>query len=216
MDKEIASIIDHTNLKATATKADIEKLCLEAKQYGFASVCVNGAYVPLAAELLKDSGVKVCTVVGFPLGAMGPKAKAYEAKQAVLEGAEEVDMVINVGKAKDGDWDYIEKEIALIKEAISPTLLKVIIETCYLTDEEKINACLAAKKAKADYVKTSTGFGTGGAKPEDVALMRKTVGPDMGVKASGGIHNLEEAKAMVNAGASRLGTSASIAIVEGK
>lgn len=216
MDKEIASIIDHTNLKATATKADIEKLCLEAKQYGFASVCVNGAYVPLAAELLKDSGVKVCTVVGFPLGAMSPKAKAYEAKLAVEEGAEEVDMVINVGKAKDGDWEYIEKEIALIKEAISPTLLKVIIETCYLTDEEKINACLAAKKAKADYVKTSTGFGTGGAKPEDVALMRKTVGPDMGVKASGGIHNLEEAKAMVEAGASRLGTSASIAIVEGK
>ena len=212
MDK-IARYIDHTLLKATAKKEDITKLCEEAKTYGFASVCVNPANVPLAKSCLEDSSVKVCTVIGFTLGANTTATKVYETKEAIKDGATEIDMVINVGKAKEGDFAYVEKEIRAVKEACGSILLKVIIETCYLDQEEIVEACKAAKNAGADFVKTSTGFGTAGAKVEDVALMRKTVGPNMGVKASGGIHSEEEAKAMLKAGANRLGTSASLRII---
>lgn len=210
---ELNRYFDHTLLKPDATSAGIEKLCSEAKQYQFASVCVNPDFVSLAAKLLKDSGVAVCTVIGFPLGANVPEIKALEAKRAVLDGATEVDMVINVSKAKDGDFDYVEKEIRLIKESIGNILLKVILETCLLTDEEIVKACIASKNAGADYVKTSTGFSKGGATVHAVKLMRETVGQDLGVKASGGIHTKEEALAMIEAGASRIGASASVAIM---
>ncbi|MBO5529403.1 MAG: deoxyribose-phosphate aldolase [Bacilli bacterium] len=210
---ELNRYFDHTLLKPDATSAGIEKLCAEAKQYQFASVCVNPDFVSLAAKLLKDSGVAVCTVIGFPLGANVPEIKALEAKRAVLDGATEVDMVINVSKAKDGDFDYVEKEIRLIKESIGNILLKVILETCLLTDEEIVKACIASKNAGADYVKTSTGFSKGGATVHAVKLMRETVGQDLGVKASGGIHTKEEALAMIEAGASRIGASASVAIM---
>lgn len=205
---------DHTLLKPDATTAGIEKLCEEAKQYDFASVCVNPDFVSLAAKLLKDTDVKVCTVIGFPLGANVPEIKALEAKRAVLDGATEVDMVINVSKAKEGDFDYVEKEIRLLKETVGNILLKVILETCLLTDMEIVLASKAAKKAGADYVKTSTGFSKGGATVEAVKLMRATVGPDMGVKASGGIRTLDDALAMVEAGASRIGASASVDIMK--
>ena len=210
---ELNRYFDHTLLKPDATSAGIEKLCAEAKQYQFASVCVNPDFVALAAKLLKDSGVAVCTVIGFPLGANVPEIKALEAKRAVLDGATEVDMVINVSKAKDGDFDYVEKEIRLIKESIGNILLKVILETCLLTDEEIVKACIASKNAGADYVKTSTGFSKGGATVHAVKLMRETVGQDLGVKASGGIHTKEETLAMIEAGASRIGASASVAIM---
>jgi len=210
---ELNRYFDHTLLKPDATSAGIEKLCAEAKQYQFASVCVNPDFVSLAAKLLKDSGVAVCTVIGFPLGANVPEIKALEAKRAVLDGATEVDMVINVSKAKDGDFDYVEKEIRLIKESIGNILLKVILETCLLTDEEIVKACIASKNAGADFVKTSTGFSKGGATVHAVKLMRETVGQDLGVKASGGIHTKEEALAMIEAGASRIGASASVAIM---
>ena len=210
---ELNRYFDHTLLKPDATSAGIEKLCAEAKQYQFASVCVNPDFVSLAAKLLKDSGVAVCTVIGFPLGANVPEIKALEAKRAVLDGATEVDMVINVSKAKDGDFDYVEKEIRLIKESIGNILLKVILETCLLTDEEIVKACIASKNAGADFVKTSTGFSKGGATVHAVKLMRGTVGQDLGVKASGGIHTKEEALAMIEAGASRIGASASVAIM---
>lgn len=213
MDKKLSKYIDHTQLAAKATSADITKLCEEAKEYDFASVCVNTCYVPLSAKLLKGSGVKVCCVVGFPLGAMSSEAKAFETKWAVENGAEEVDMVINVGKLKEKDYDYVLNDIKAVVGAKGNALVKVIIECCLLTDEEKVKVCQLCKEAGADFVKTSTGFSTGGAKVEDVALMRKTVGPDMGVKAAGGIHSYEEAMAMINAGATRIGASAGIAIV---
>lgn len=214
--EKLNKYIDHTILKADATPADIEKLCAEAKQYDFMSVCVNPAYVPLAYNLLKDSDVKVCTVIGFPLGMNLPNTKADEASLCIKMGATEIDMVINVGMLKAGNDKYVEDEIRLVKHACGDILLKVIIETCLLTDDEKIRACIASKNAGADYVKTSTGFSKGGATTHDVALMRKTVGTSMGVKASGGIHSYEEAKAMIDAGASRIGASSGIKIMEGK
>ncbi len=217
MDKQqLAKMIDHTILKPEADKASIEKLCKEALEYNFASVCINPTNVELAAKLLKGSEVKVCTVIGFPLGANTMEVKAFETKDAIAKGADEVDMVINIGRLKDKDYEYVEKDIkAVVDAADKKALTKVIIETCLLTEEEKVKACELAKKAGADFVKTSTGFSTGGATPEDIKLMRETVGPEMGVKASGGIHNEEEAMAMIEAGATRIGTSAGVAIVSG-
>lgn len=205
-------LFDHTILKADATKAEVAKICEEAKEYQFMSVCVNSYYTAFAAQQLADSGVKVCTVVGFPLGQMSTGAKAAETKIAVAEGADEIDMVINVGALKSREYDIVLNDIREVKDACKQAILKVIIETCLLTEEEKEKACLLAKEAGADFVKTSTGFSTGGATAKDVALMRKTVGEDMGVKASGGIRSRETAEEMVNAGASRLGTSATVAI----
>lgn len=205
-------LFDHTILKADATKAEVAKICEEAKEYQFMSVCVNSCYTAFAAQQLADSKVKVCTVVGFPLGQMSTRAKAAETKIAVEEGADEIDMVINVGALKSREYDIVLKDIKEVKDACGQALLKVIIETCLLTEEEKEKACLLAKEAGADFVKTSTGFSTGGATAKDVALMRKTVGEDMGVKASGGIRSRETAEEMVNAGASRMGTSATVAI----
>ena len=211
--RELAKTIDHTLLKPDATAAQIEKLCAGAREYHFASVCVNPSRIALAARLLAGSDVTPCCVVGFPLGAIPAESKAAEAAVAVRNGAREVDMVIDIGAAKDGDWDAVEADIAAVKQACGPAKLKVIIETCLLTDEEKVQACLAAKRANADFVKTSTGFSKAGATAADVKLMRETVGPDMGVKASGGIHNRAEALAMIEAGATRIGASSGIAIV---
>lgn len=214
MDKKtIASMIDHTLLKPEATPAQIEKLCAEAAEYHFASVCVNPVYIPLAARLLKGTGVKVCCVVGFPLGAIAPEQKAAEAASCAAMGAEELDMVIHVGAAKAGDWALVQRDIEGVVKAAAGHTVKVIIETCLLTDEEKVKACEAAKAAGADFVKTSTGFSTGGATTHDIALMRKTVGPEMGVKASGGIRDYATAMAMIEAGANRIGASAGIEIV---
>ncbi len=217
MDKKtLASYIDHTILKADAQAKDVEKICKEAAEYHFASVCVNAANVKQVAELLKGTDVKVCTVVGFPLGATLPQVKAFEAQEAIKDGAHEVDMVINVGALKSGLLEVVENDIRAVAEACKgKALLKVIIETCLLTDEEKVTACELAKKAGADYVKTSTGFSTGGALAEDIRLMRKTVGDQMGVKASGAVRDLETALKMIEAGASRIGASASVSIVEG-
>ena len=212
----LAAYIDHTVLKANARKCDIEKLCAEARQYHFASVCINTCYVPLAAELLKGSEVKVCCVVGFPLGAMDTVSKSFEAATAVANGAEEVDMVINVGAVKDGNWDYVREDISAVASACRPkAILKVILENCLLTKDEIVNACETAVGAGADFVKTSTGFSTGGATAEDVALMKKTVGTRVKIKAAGGIRTTEDAKTMIAAGADRIGASAGIAIVEG-
>ena len=214
--KNVAGMIDHTLLKADATEAQIAKLCQEAKEHGFASVCVNPGYVPEAAEALKGTDVRVCTVIGFPLGATSSEAKAAETADAIAKGAAEVDMVVNVGRIKSGNWDYVRSDIAaVVNAARGRALTKVSIETCLLTDDEKIRVCEIAKDAGADFVKTSTGFSTGGATAADIALMRKTVGPDMGVKASGGIHSTEEAIALIEAGASRIGASAGIAIISG-
>lgn len=214
MDKKtIASMIDHTLLKPEATPAQVERLCAEAAEYHFASVCVNPVYIPLAARLLKGTGVKVCCVVGFPLGAIAPEQKAAEAASCAAMGAEELDMVIHVGAAKAGDWALVQRDIEGVVKAAAGRTVKVIIETCLLTDEEKVKACEAAKAAGAHFVKTSTGFSTGGATTHDIALMRKTVGPEMGVKASGGIRDYETAMAMIEAGANRIGASAGIAIV---
>lgn len=213
----ITAMIDHTLLKADAGRAAIVKLAEEAKQYGFASVCVNPTWVKTAAEVLKDSPVKVCTVIGFPLGASAPEVKAFEAAHAIAEGAGEVDMVINIGALKDGDDDLVRRDIAgVVQAAAGKALVKVIIETCLLTDEEIVRASKLSVEAGADFVKTSTGFSTGGATVEAVALMRKTVGPDVGVKASGGVRSLADAEAMVRAGATRLGTSAGVAIAQGQ
>jgi len=213
--KNLAAFVDHTLLKPDATSEQIKKLCMEAREYRFASVCVNTCYVPLAAQILAGSGVKTCCVVGFPLGAMTTRAKVEEAKEAILDGATEIDMVINVGAAKSGDWDYVKKDIAALVEAVrGKALLKVIIETCLLTDEEKVKVCALAKMAGADFVKTSTGFSTGGATVEDIKLMRQVVGPDMGVKASGGVRDYKTAMEMINAGATRIGTSSGITIVK--
>lgn len=208
-------LFDHTILKADATRKQVEKVCNEACENGFASVCVNSYYTAYVSRLLKGSEVKTCTVIGFPLGQMSTEAKKEETLTAVSDGAGEIDMVINVGALKDGCDDLVREDIRVVKEACGPgVILKVIIETCLLSDDEKVRACVLAKEAGADFVKTSTGFSTGGAKAEDVALMRKTVGANMGVKASGGIHTKEQAQAMIEAGASRLGTSATLQLID--
>ena len=211
---ELNKYIDHTLLKPEATKEQITKLCQEARQYDFASVCVNTCYVPLAKQLLAGSDVKVCCVVGFPLGAMDTVSKAFEAKTAVENGAQEVDMVINIGALKDKDYNYVTKDIAAVVEASKPAIVKVIIEACLLTDEEKVEACKCSMNAKAEFVKTSTGFSTHGATPEDVALMKKTVGDVCKVKAAGGVRSYDDAMKMIEAGADRLGCSAGIKVME--
>lgn len=211
---ELNKYIDHTLLKPEAIKEQITKLCQEARQYDFASVCVNTCYVPLAKQLLAGSDVKVCCVVGFPLGAMDTVSKAFEAKTAVENGAQEVDMVINIGALKDKDYDYVTKDIAAVVEASKPAIVKVIIEACLLTDEEKVEACKCSMNAKAEFVKTSTGFSTHGATPEDVALMKKTVGDVCKVKAAGGVRSYDDAMKMIEAGADRLGCSAGIKVME--
>lgn len=217
MTENIAGMIDHTLLKANAVEEEIVKLVNEAKQYSFASVCINPTWVSKAAELLAETpDVKVCTVIGFPLGATTPETKAFEAANAIDNGAKEVDMVINIGALKDKQDKLVERDIrAVVEAAKGKALVKVIIETCLLTDEEKVRACELSVKAGADFVKTSTGFSTGGATVEDVRLMRQTVGPNVGVKASGGIRSREDALAMIEAGASRIGASSGIAIVTG-
>lgn len=213
---DLAPLIDHTLLKPEATGAQVEVLCAEALKYGFASVCVNPLWVPLASALLKGSAIRTCTVVGFPLGASSLSAKAHEAEVAVKEGAQEVDMVLAVGAAKGGDWDTVCRDLEGLRAAVPrPAVLKVILETCLLTDGEKEQASALALEAGLDFVKTSTGFSTGGATEADVALMRRTVGTGMGVKASGGIRTYEKALAMVLAGATRLGLSASVAVIQG-
>lgn len=213
---ELNRMIDHTVLKADSKKADVLRVIEEAKAHHFYSVCINPAWVSLAANELAGSDIQVCTVIGFPLGANTSATKAFETKDAIANGATEVDMVINIGALKDGEDELVQKDIeAVVQAAEKKALVKVIIETALLTKEEIARVCRLAKAAGADFVKTSTGFSTAGAKVEDVRLMRETVGAEMGVKASGGIHNAEEAQAMVEAGASRLGTSASIAIVTG-
>ncbi len=200
-------MIDHTLLAPDATESQIKKICDEAKEHHFASVCVNPSWVSFCAKELKGTDSKVCTVIGFPLGATSTKSKEEELKQAIADGAEELDMVINIGKLKDHQDEYVENEIHALKQLCGNLVLKVIIETCLLTDEEKVRVCLLAKKAGADFVKTSTGFSKGGATKEDVALMRKTVGPEMGVKASGGVRTKEDMENMIKAGATRIGTS---------
>ncbi|RFU61338.1 deoxyribose-phosphate aldolase [Bacillus sp. V59.32b] len=216
MVQNVAGIIDHTLLKADATKDQIKVLCEEAREYEFASVCVNPTWVKYASELLQGSDVKVCTVIGFPLGANTPETKAFEVKNAIENGADEVDMVINIGALKDKDDSLVERDIrAVVEAAKGKALTKVIIETSLLTEEEKVRACSLSVKAGSDYVKTSTGFSTGGATPEDVALMRKTVGPEIGVKASGGVRNTDDANKIIEAGASRIGASAGVSIVKG-
>lgn len=211
----ISSYIDHTQLAENATEDKIEKLCNEAKEYKFASVCVNSCWASYCAQKLAGTAVNVCCVVGFPLGAMSIAAKAFEAKHAIEDGATEIDMVINVGALKDKKDSFVEEDIRAVKEACGDKHLKVIIETCLLTEEEKVRACKLAVKAGADFVKTSTGFSTAGATAEDVALMRKTVGDNVGVKAAGGIRDYQTAMKMIEAGANRLGCSAGIAIVQG-
>lgn len=207
--------IDHTILKPETTQEQVEKILSEAKEYDFASVCVNPTWVSLAAESLKDSDVKVCTVIGFPLGANTSAVKAFETKDAIANGADEIDMVINIGALKAGNDALVLDDIKAVVDASGDKLVKVIIEACLLTDEEKVRACQLSKEAGADYVKTSTGFSTGGATVADVALMRKTVGPDMGVKASGGARSYEDAIAFIEAGASRIGASSGVAIMNG-
>lgn len=212
--QNINKYIDHTLLKAFATTQEIEKLCNEAKEYNFKSVCVNPAYVSKAKELLAGSDVLVCTVIGFPLGANTIEVKSFEAANAISNGADEIDMVINIGKAKEHDYEYIEKEIAAVVRASFKKTVKVIIETCYLTEEEKMEVCKAATLAKANFVKTSTGFGTGGANTHDVKLMRESVSSDMKVKASGGVRSLDDALAMIEAGAERIGASSGVQIMK--
>ncbi len=208
--------IDHTVLKQDAVKADIVKLCNEAVENDFASVCINPYWIPVAKEILAGTGVDVCTVIGFPLGANATATKAFETKQAILDGATEIDMVINVGALKDKEYDVVYNDIKAVVEAANGTLVKVIIETCLLTDEEKVKACELSVKANAHFVKTSTGFSTGGATKEDIALMRKTVGPNVGVKASGGVRTPEDFSAMIEAGATRIGTSSGIKLINGE
>ncbi len=216
-DEALAHMIDHTILKPDASQDEIAQLCFEARKYNFASVCVNPTYVKLCSELLEGTEVLVCTVVGFPLGATPTEVKVFETQQAIREGATEVDMVINVGALKSRDYELVERDIASIANACHAgnAILKVIIEAALLTDEEKVAACQLAKVAQADFVKTSTGFGPGGATPEDVALMRNVVGPTIGVKAAGGIRSYEDAQKMIAAGASRIGASASVKIIKG-
>lgn len=208
--------IDHTVLKPETTKSQILTLCEEAKQYDFASVCVNPTWVSTCAEQLKGTDVKVCTVIGFPLGATLKEVKAFETKCAIEAGATEIDMVINVGAVKDQNWELVYEDIKSVVDAANGVLVKVIIETCLLTDEEKVKACEMSVKAGANFVKTSTGFSTGGATAADVALMRQTVGENVGVKASGGVRTAEDMKTMVEAGANRIGTSGGVSLVQGK
>lgn len=215
---DLASLIDHTLLKPEATKQQVEELCAEAKKYHFASVCINPCYVSLCAKLLKDTSVKVCTVIGFPLGATSTQTKVFEAEHALRDGAHELDMVMNVGMLKSGEYDYVENDIfgVITTAKRFGALTKVILETCLLTDEEKVKGCILAKRAGADFVKTSTGFSKSGATVGDVALMRRVVGTAMGVKAAGGVRSREEALAMVASGADRIGASASVKIVSGE
>ena len=210
-----SKLFDHTILKADAKEAAVIKICNEAKEHGFMSVCINSYYTAFVAEQLKETEVKVCTVVGFPLGQMSTKAKAFETECAVADGAQEIDMVINVAALKDGKYDEVMNDIKAVKTACGTALLKVILETCLLTKEEIVKACEICVDAGADFVKTSTGFSTGGATAEDIALMRKSVGPNVGVKASGGVRDSKAALEMVEAGASRIGASATIAILAG-
>ncbi|HEY2491767.1 MAG TPA: deoxyribose-phosphate aldolase [Paenibacillus sp.] len=214
----ITRMIDHTLLKPSASREEVIKLAEEAKTFLFASVCVNPTWVAVAHDVLKDTPeVKVCTVIGFPLGASTPEVKAFEVTNAIANGATEVDMVINIGALKDHDDVLVKRDIAAVVEAArGQALTKVIIETCLLSEEEKVRACKLAVEAGADYVKTSTGFSTGGATVEDIASMRKTVGPDLGVKASGGVRSAEDAQAMIQAGATRIGTSGGVAIAQGE
>ncbi len=212
----LAKYIDHTLLKPESTRDDILRICEEAKRYDTASVCVNPFWISFVAEQLKGTDVTPCCVIGFPLGATLPSVKAFETAEAIKDGAKEVDMVMNVGAAKGGEWDIVKEDIAaVVNAAKGNALVKVIIETCLLTDEEKVHACRIAQEVGADFVKTSTGFSTGGATVEDVKLMRETVGPDMGVKASGGVRSKADAEAMIAAGASRIGASSSKKIIEG-
>ena len=213
---DLSPLIDHTLLKADATGAQVAALCAEALQHGFASVCVNPLWVPLAASLLKGSPVRTCTVVGFPLGASAPRAKAFEAEVAQQDGAQEVDMVLAIGAAKSADWKAVQQDLNDLRSAVpAPGVLKVILETCLLSEDEKTHVCELALEAGLDFVKTSTGFSTGGATEADVALLRRAVGGRLGVKASGGIRSYEAALRMVLAGATRLGLSASVAVVQG-
>ncbi len=212
----INKYIDHTLLKPESTQTQIDKLIAEAAEHQFASVCVNPTWVAYAANALKGTGVKVCTVIGFPLGANTSNVKAFETKDAVANGADEIDMVINIGQLKSGQYDAVEADIAAVVEASGDKLVKVIIETCLLTDDEKVKACQLAVAAGADYVKTSTGFSTAGANVADVKLMRETVGPNVGVKAAGGARSFADAEAFIKAGATRIGTSAGLAIVNGE
>ena len=217
MKQNIANMIDHTVLKAFSTREDVIKVCNEAKEHGFFSVCINPTHIELAKKELEGSNVKVCTVIGFPLGAYTSEVKAFETKDAISKGAHEVDMVINIGALKDKNYDLVYNDIkAVVDAANKEALVKVIIETCYLTDEEKKIACELSVKAGADYVKTSTGFGTGGSTPEDIKLMRDVVGPTVGVKASGGVRTTEDAIKVIDAGASRIGASSSISIATGE
>lgn len=211
---DIARLIDHTILKPDATESEVLKICEQAKKYKFASVCVNPYYVKFVAEQLKDTTVCTTSVVGFPLGATSKDVKAFETTKAIEDGANEIDMVINIGALKDGKLDLVKEDIAAVVDASKGHIVKVIIETCLLTDEEKIIACEISKECGADFVKTSTGFSLSGATVEDIRLMRKTVGPDMGIKASGGIRTLEDLESMVDAGATRIGVSASVEIIE--
>jgi deoxyribose-phosphate aldolase len=213
--EEIAKMIDHTNVKGDATEDDIKKLCSEALQYNFASACVTPTNVVLTSKLLKYSDVKVCAVIGFPLGVQTPKTKAFEAMEVVSKGASEIDMVMNIGGLKSDREELVKEDIQGVVKSAGDKIVKVILETALLTDEEKIRACVIAKKAGADFVKTSTGFGgLSGATVEDVSLMRKTVGSKMGIKAAGGIRNLKTALAMINVGATRIGTSTGVQIME--
>lgn len=216
VDTKLASMIDHTILKPDATQSELAKICEEAKQYHFATVCVNSSNIPFVARLLKGSGVKPIAVVGFPLGAATSQAKSFEAKEAIRAGAEEIDMVINIGALKSKDYKTVYEDIKQVVDASKPHLVKVILETSNLNHDEKIAACVLSKTADAAFVKTSTGFGSGGATVEDIELMRRIVGDNMHVKASGGIRTKEDAEAMVKAGADRIGASASVAIVTGK
>ena len=213
---KINQYIDHTLLKPESRQDQIDKLIREAKTYNFASVCINPTWVSYAAKALEGTDIKVCTVIGFPLGATTSAVKAFETKDSISHGADEVDMVINIGQAKSGHFAFVEEDIRAVVEASGDKLVKVIIETCLLTDKEKIKACQAAVAAGADFVKTSTGFSTAGARLDDVRLMRQTVGPDVGVKAAGGTRSLEDAQAFIEAGATRIGTSAGVTIMEGK
>lgn len=215
MTQNYAAMIDHTLLKAESTQKQVEQICAEAKQYGFASVCVNPTWVKFSAQQLAGTEVKVCTVIGFPLGANTSAVKAFETKDAIANGAGEIDMVINIGALKDGNFDVVRDDIKAVVDAANGTLVKVIIETCLLTNEEKVKACELAVEAGADFVKTSTGFSTGGATAEDITLMRKTVGPDLGVKASGGVRSLEDMQTMIENGATRIGASSGVAIMNG-
>lgn len=214
-DLNLASFIDHTLLKPTASQAQIESLCQEALRYKFASVCINPVHVPVAAALLKDSAIKVCTVIGFPLGATSTLSKVFETRDAVAAGAQEIDMVINVGSLLEGDYANVYSDIKAVRDAAPEQVLKIILETGYLSKEQIVKGCILAKMAGADFVKTSTGFGPAGATVEDITLMREVVGADFGVKASGGVRDYATTMAMINAGANRIGASSGIAIIEG-